>query len=218
MPATTRTDLFCLDDGRALRMTVAEPHGVVRGGLVMLPDAAGAADPAASGLPARLAAEGWLVAVPHLKGAGTLPVELDSVLDDVDIAFGWLATHGITADRIGVLGFDFGGAIALMVAAERHIGAAVTVGGGAVLQPVSEGLPALVDVAAELRCPWLGIYGEHRAGESDEVEKLRGAAIGSGMATDVVLLADPDHRFDLHPDTAGEAAQRVFNWFDAHLR
>lgn len=198
MPAT-RSEPVVLDDGRALRMTLAEPEGVIRGGLVVLHEARGVTEPVRARLGA-LAAEGWLVAAPHLDHLAE-----ESVLADVDIAFAWLARHGITADRIGVVGWEFGGAVAMMVAANRHVGAAVTVAGPGILQPLSDGLPALVDVAPSLRCPWLGLYGENAA---DEVEKLREAAINSGVATDVVLF----------PEAAFQAWPRVLNWFDAHLR
>jgi carboxymethylenebutenolidase len=174
-----------------------------------------------------LAAEGWLTVAPHIYDGDSTEVDdltaLDriselsgeSVLADTDIAFGWLAQHGIDADRIGVVGFELGGAVALVVAASRAIGAAVSVGGGGILNPLSPGLPALVDAAPTLRCPWLGLYGDKVA---DEVALLRDAAKRSETANDVVLYPAADHRFDIYPDTAVEAWQRVLNWFDAHLR
>ena len=84
-----------------------------------------------------------------------------------------------------------------------------------ILQPLSPGLPALVDVATELRCPWLGLYGDQY---DDEVLKLREAANRSESASDVLLFPAADHRFDIHPDGAVEAWSRMLNWFDAHLR
>lgn len=177
-----------------------------------------------------LAAEGWLVVVPHIyhgaEGSSEVDESLaadlvselsgDSVLADTDIAFGWLAQHGIGADQIGVVGFEFGGAVALVVAASRGIGAAVSVAGGSgIMQPLSPGLPALVDIATELRCPWLGLYGDKYA---DDVAALRESANRSESASDVLLFPAADHRFDIHPDGAFEAWQRMLNWFDAHLR
>ncbi|HEX2131714.1 MAG TPA: dienelactone hydrolase family protein [Actinophytocola sp.] len=225
--SATRTEPVRLADGRELRMTIAEPPGVVRGGLVVLHESRGITD-TVRGLASGLAAEGWLVVAPHIYHGGSdgdishdaaagLVSELsgDSVLADTDIAFGWLAQHGIGADRIGVVGFELGGAVAMVVAARRGIGAAVTVAGGGILRPLSDGLPALVDVAGELRCPWLGLYGDKFA---DEVERLREVASRSETATDVVLFPAADHRFDMHPDGAVEAWQRMLNWFDAHLR
>jgi len=215
-----------LDDGRALRMTFAEPPGVIRGGVVVLHEERGITDTMRA-LISGLAAEGWLTVAPHIYHGDSTEVDDesardrisalsgDSVLSDTDIAFGWLAQHGITADRIGVIGFELGGAVSLVVAASRNIGAAVSVAGGGILQPESPGLPALVDVASELRCPWLGLFGDKVA---DEVALLREAAKLSETANDVVLYPAADHRFDIYPDSAMEAWQRVLNWFDAHLR
>jgi carboxymethylenebutenolidase len=224
----TRTEPVVLADGRALRMTIAEPPGVVRGGLVVLHEARGITETVRS-LASGLAAEGWLVVAPHIyhgaDGSSEVDESLaaerasglsgDSVLEDSDIAFGWLAQHGISADRIGVVGFELGGAVAMVVAARRGIGAAVSVAGGGILQPLAHGLPALIEVATELRCPWLGLYGDKFA---DEVAQLREAASRSATATDVVLFPAADHRFDIHPDGAFEAWQRMLNWFDSHLR
>jgi len=210
-------------------MTFAEPQGVIRGGLVVLHEERGITE-SMRALVSGLAAEGWLTVAPHIYHGDSTEVDEfddesardrisalsgDSVLADTDIAFGCLAQHGIDADRIGVVGFELGGAVSLVVAASRNIGAAVSVAGGGILQPESPGLPALVDVASELRCPWLGLFGDKVA---DEVALLREAAKRSETANDIVLYPAADHRFDIYPDSAVEAWQRVLNWFDAHLR
>jgi carboxymethylenebutenolidase len=227
--SATRTEPVQLVDGRALRMTIAEPPGVIRGGLVVLHETLGITETVRA-LADGLAAEGWLVVVPHIYRGAHESGEVDesqaadlvsgltgdTLLADTDIAFGWLATHGIGADRIGVVGFELGGAVALVVAARRDIGAAVSVtGGSGIMQPLSPGLPALVDVAEELRCPWLGLFGDKYA---DDVARLREAANRSESASDVMLFPAADHRFDIHPDGTFEAWQRMLNWFDAHLR
>ncbi|OLR91421.1 dienelactone hydrolase family protein [Actinokineospora bangkokensis] len=200
-----------------VRLTCAEPDGVVRGGLVVLPEARGVTE-AVRGVVAGLAAEGWLVAVPHLHHGEHHEVDdpdLDAlsgpaVLTAHDAAAGWLAGHGVTPDRTGVIGFELGGAAAVLVATARDLGAAVTVAGGGILEPLAPSLPALVEVAGELRCPWLGLYREEGDDITPEqVEKLRDAASTAQTATDVVRF-----RFD----STYEAWQRALNWFDAHLR
>ncbi len=207
-------------------MTFAEPQGVIRGGLVVLHEQRGITATMRD-LISGLADEGWLTVAPHIYHGDSTEIDDDtardrisalsgeSVLADTDIAFGWLAQHGVSADRIGVVGFELGGAVSLVVAASRNIGAAVSVAGGGILQPASPDLPALVDVASELRCPWLGLFGDKVA---DEVALLREAAKRSETANDVLLYPAADHRFDIYPDNAVEAWQRVLNWFDAHLR
>ena len=228
----TRTDTVRLADGRALRLTIAEPDGVVRGGLVLLDAAHGVTDLVRL-LASAFASEGWLAVAPHISRgddgsvdpsgdhAQDTPGELsgDSVLTDADAAFGWLAERGVSSDLIGVIGFEVGGSAALVVAARRSIGAAVSISARGIVTPLSERIPPLLELAPEIKCPWLGIYGDQDADiDSAEVEKLRDAVVESGVATDVVRFPNANHRFDTDQAGAAEAWQRTLNWFDAHLR
>jgi len=211
---STRIETLSLTDGRELRVTIAEPDSAVRGGLVVLHEARGITAKVRS-LVSSLAAEGWLAIAPHLYDSDRVhgddirdqvsKLSGDRLLEDTDVAFVWLGQQGVSADRMGVVGFDIGGTVAMVVAASRTIGAAVTVQGPGILEPLSDVLPALVDVASDLTCPWLGIY---RDDDSEEVSKLRDAVISSETASDVV-------RFDVSSD---EAWARALNWFDAHMR
>jgi carboxymethylenebutenolidase len=227
----TRTEVIQLDDGRSVRLTVAEPDRPVRGGLVVLHESRGVTD-VVRGLVASLADEGWLAVAPHLYGvrnADEVPdddvdhevsrLSGESVLADTDVAAGWLAERGVAADRTGVIGFDLGGTVAMVVASNRTVGAAVSVAGVGILAPLTDGLPALVDVAGELTCPWLGIYGDDEdAIPAAEIEKLRDAAATAEVATDVVRFAGTDNRFDTDQKAGAEAWDRTLNWFDLHLR
>ncbi|SFO24567.1 carboxymethylenebutenolidase [Pseudonocardia ammonioxydans] len=231
MTTGIRTEGVPLTDGSELRLTVAEPDGPARGGVVVLQEARGVTDSVRL-LVTGLANDGWLAVAPHLyhrDGADDLGAGSDSevaaqlgrlepgqIMDDCDTAFGWLADNGVEADRMGVLGFDIGGTVALHVAANRIMGAAVTVAGEGVEKSPSRSVPALVETAPELTCPWLGIYSE--AADSAAVARLRDAAGRSGMATDVVVYPATGYRFDDDPDSAAEAWERVLNWFGAHLR
>jgi carboxymethylenebutenolidase len=229
-----RTETVPLVDGSALRLTVAEPVSAIRGGIVVLHEARGVTD-SVRGIVHGLAADGWLAVAPHLyhrDGADELDgadeevqqqvdrLEGEQVMADTDTAFGWLAEHGIAPDLMGVIGFDLGGSVAMLVAAKRTLGAAVTVAGDRVAATTpATGLPSLIDAAPGLTCPWLGIYGEAAGGEPDpEVARLRDAAASSQMATDVVVYPRRGHRFDDDPDVAADAWQRTLNWFDSHLR
>lgn len=228
----TRTDTVRLPDGRALRMTIAEPESVVRGGLVLLHAADGDTDLVRL-LASSFAAEGWLAVAPHIYRGDNGSVDPsgdpaddtagqlsdDSVLTDADAAFGWLAERGVSSDLIGVIGFEVGGSAALVVAARRSIGAAVSIAARGIVTPLSERIPPLVELAPEIKCPWLGIYGDQDEDvDPSEVEKLRDAVIESGVATNVVRFPHANHRFDTDHEGAAEAWQRTLNWFDAHLR
>ena len=219
-----------LSDGCGCPISVAAPESTVRGGIVVEPDTRGVTD-AVWQLAAGLASEGWLAVIPHLyhrDGVDVVPEGYDdgaavrwyverltaqSVHAGTDAAFRWLARRGVTTDRIGVVGFGLGGALALMVATQRELGAAVTVGGIGVVQPVAAMLPALVDIAPDLRCPWLGIYGWDGGVPEEEIHKLRDAAHSAHVATDLVHCC-----FDADRSVAPEAWARTLNWFCSHLR
>jgi carboxymethylenebutenolidase len=218
-----RTEAVPLVDGSDLRLTVAEPDGPARGGIVVLHEARGVTD-AVRRLVEGMAGDGWLVVAPHLyhRDGEDLPTEEhvarlegDQVMADTDTAFGWLAEHEVEADRMGVVGFDLGGSVALLVAARRTLGAAVTVAGGGISEPLGP-LPALLTAAPDLTCPWLGIYGDRD--DLKELDALLAAARESEVATDLVTYPGQGHRFDDDPATAADAWQRMLNWFDSHLR
>ncbi|WP_263250435.1 dienelactone hydrolase family protein [Saccharopolyspora rosea] len=230
----TRTETLALTDGTQLRLTVAEPDHVIRGGLVVLHEARGVTDRVRR-LAAMLAEDGWLTVVPHLYHRdGTdefhdhhpdehvdhqvRRLSGEAILADSDASFVWLTDRDVPADRQGVIGFDIGGTAALVVAASRSIGAAVSVGGRGILEPLSASLPPLVEIAHELACPWLGLYGDDDEIEPGEVDKLREVADGAEVVTDVVRFPGGEHRFDRDPDLAEEARRRACNWFDLHLR
>ena len=228
----TRTEQIPLIDGSALRLTVAEPVGPARGGIVVLHEARGMTS-AVRGMVARLAGEGWLTVAPHLyhrddtdeigaddgdrvrEQVGRL--ESGAVMADTDTAFGWLADRAITADRMGVLGFDVGAIVALLVATERTLGAAVSVADEASMASVRDRMPALSGAAPALTCPWLGLYGTAGDGAVD-VERLRETGAAAEAVTNVVVYPHSGHRFDADPDAAVDAWSRTLNWFDAHLR
>jgi carboxymethylenebutenolidase len=211
-----------LSGGRGVLLSVVAPESTVRGGIIVGPETHGVT-PVVRQLAAGLASEGWLAVIPHLfhgDGKDELPQSArlqrltgESVRADTDAALQWLAGSGVAADRTGVVGLGLGGAVALIVATQRDFGAAVTLGGIGVVQPVAPTLPALVDVAPELRCPWLGIYDHDGEVPEEEVHKLRDAAHSAQVATDLV------HRhFDTGQCLAPEAWARTLNWFDCHLR
>ncbi len=218
-----------LSDGSRLRLSVVAPESTVRGGIIVGPEARGVTDGVwrfATGL----ASEGWLAVIPdlfHRCDVDELPEDGDegalcghleqltgeSLRVDTDATLQWLDRSGVSADRTGVVGFCLGGAVALILATQYDLGAAVTIGGIGVVAPLAATLPALVDVAPALRCPWLGIYGDDGAVPEEDVHKLRDAAHSARVATDLVHC-----HFDTDQGVAPEAWARTLNWFDCHLR
>ena len=139
----------------------------------------------------RAAAEGYHAVAPdlfHRGGGGVAPYgDLqaaasyfqgmagdDGILADMDAALDHLRGQGFSDDRIGVLGFCFGGRVSFLTGARRALGAAVTLYGGGIMKanPFLP-FPALVDDVATMRTPWLGMYGTADQGiPQDEVDAL----------------------------------------------
>ena len=192
----THTEDYERSDGRAVRLTFAEPDGVTRGGLVVLHEADGVNDGVML-LVSALAEEGWLAVAPHITSPGAEP-GCAEVLAATDVTLAWLVDRDISADLLGVVGFDLGGTAALVVAARRSLGAAVSVSPVGISKPVASDLPALVDVAGTVISPWLGIHGTDDDADEAEIERLREAASAAKVATNVVSYPGANHRFDAH--------------------
>lgn len=216
-----------LPDGTRLPLTVATPDSAVRGGIVVGLRSHGVTD-SVWRLAAGLAAEGWLAVIPHLYHRDSLDelpgdestvsgrvtrLTASSLRADTDAALDWLARHGVSGDRIGAVGVELGATVALIAATQNDLGAAVSIGGIGVVTPVAATLPALVDIAPELRCPWLGIYPQGGEVPEGEVHKLRDAAHSAQVATDLVHC-----RCDTDQFLAPEVWARTLNWFGSHLR
>ncbi len=147
-------------------------------------------------------------------------LEGEQVMADTDTAFGWLADHDISADRMGVIGFDLGGSVALLVAAKRTLGAAVTVAGErASPSPRPPACPRWSTPPPA--SPARGWASTARRPTASPIPRSTGCATPPRrreVATDVVVYPRSGHRFDDDPDAAADAWQRTLNWFDSHLR
>jgi carboxymethylenebutenolidase len=219
-------------------LTVQEPTGTPKGGIVVVQEAFGVNDHIED-VARRFAAEGWLAVAPHLFHRTGDPklgytdmtpvmeqmqaLTRDGVLTDLDAAFARLAAAGIDATRQGVVGFCMGGTVALVADAERQVGAAVTFYGGGVKEG-RFGFPALVEEAPKLRAPWLGLFGDLDQGiPVADVEELRTAAASSGQPTEIVRYPEAGHGFhcdqreSFHGPSATDAWRRTLAWFDRYL-
>jgi carboxymethylenebutenolidase len=80
-------------------------------------------------------------------------------------------------------------------------------------------------LAKDLRCPWIGLYGDLDQGiPVEQVEALRGATAKSKLRTEIVRYADAAHGFhcDARPAAYNESAavdahQCTLDFFDAEL-
>lgn len=220
-------------------LTVSRPDGPVRGGVIVVQEAWGVNAHIGS-VTAKLAAQGYLAAAPHLYHrvgdpavddfnaarpllAGLNGADLTADLGD---ALAFLADEGVADDRIGIVGFCMGGTVALWAAATLPVAAAVTFYGSGITKPRWSGVPAGLELAGRLRAPWLGFYGDKdRSIPVEDVEALRSALGSAGVAATILRYPDAGHAFATDPaspnhvpEAARDAWTRTFGWFDAHLR
>lgn len=222
-----------------MQCAVTRPQGRTRGGVVLIQEAFGLTDHIVSCVD-RMAESGWIAVAPalyHRQEYATfsyddLPpaLEMMGTLDpddmqvDVDAALGYLAAAGFSDAQCGIVGFCMGGAISLRASTQRALGASVTYYGGGVTFG-RFGLPPLVDLAPELRSPWLGLYGDlDHSIPVEGVEQLRESAATATVPTELIRYADAGHGFNcddradhFNPAASADAWQRMQAWFDLHI-
>ncbi|MEY2571141.1 MAG: carboxymethylenebutenolidase, partial [Acidimicrobiaceae bacterium] len=149
----------------------------------------------------------------------------EALLTDVDATIEHLHAAGFADDHIGIVGFCMGGRVTFLVAVRRGLGAAVGFYGGGIVTARFPQFPALVDEAAHLRTPWLGLFGDLDTGiPVADVEELRQRLDKEAPADhDIVRYPEAEHGFhcDVRPSYNAAAAadgwQRTLAWFAGHL-
>ena len=177
----------------------------------------------------RFAAEGFVALAPDLyhgkstkspdeAGKLMMAMRIDEAEKDLSAAVDFLSTHDATAgDKVGVVGFCMGGALALYTATKNpKIGACVVFYGG---HPnVRPDLP-------NLQSPVLGLYGEiDKSVTPDSARELESKLKSLGKEIEVKIYPDADHAFfnDTRPAVyneaaAGDAWQRTINFLRERL-
>ena len=224
-----------------MRLYEATPDGPAKGAVIVVMEAFGVNDHIED-VARRAAAAGYHAVAPdffHRAGGGTAAYDDfgtvmakfqgmsdDGILVDVDAALDHLRAAGFSDDKIGITGFCFGGRVTFLVSARRSLGAGVTFYGGGIVKPGGLPFPGLLEEAATLRTPWLGLFGDLDKGiPVDDVEALRAALDEADpVPHEIVRYADADHGFHCndrpavyHAEAAADAWRRAVAWFDTHL-
>jgi carboxymethylenebutenolidase len=207
-----------------------------RGAVVVIADARGITEYVLS-VCEQLRGAGWLAITPHLYHRdGITEVALadcattmltltgEGIDADVDACLDYLRTAGLPPRRTAIIGFCMGGTVAFRAATRHQLAAAVSFYGGAVSTPYWSGVPPLLEIAGDLRAPWLGLYGENDTWVStDEITRLRAAAAHSPVPTELISYPGAAHAFHTperpetyHPEAARDAWGRMLAWLDAH--
>jgi carboxymethylenebutenolidase len=224
-----------------MRCYEAAPDGEPLGAVVVIQEAFGV-NPHIEDVTRRLAAAGYHAVAPdmfHRTGPGAVVDYGDfgsvmehfvgigsdeAILSDVDATLAYLRTLGFADRNIAIIGFCFGGRVTFLVAAQRALGAAAGFYGGGIVTGRFPQFPALVERAATLETPWLGVFGDlDESIPAADVEQLREALIAAPVATEVVRYADAEHgincdaRPSYNAEAAADAWSRALDWFAGHL-
>jgi carboxymethylenebutenolidase len=216
----------------------ARPDSEARSAVVVIQEAFGVNEHIED-VTRRFADAGYHAVAPHLfhrSGGGTAPygdfakviplyehLDDDGILVDVDAAREHLHAAGWDDGAVGIVGFCFGGRVTFLVALRRTLGAAVGFYGGGIVTPRFPQFPPLIDDAAQLRTPWLGVFGDRDESiPADDVERLRDALTAAPVTTEIVRYPDAGHGFhcdqrDAYDETAAKDAwNRTLAWFETH--
>jgi carboxymethylenebutenolidase len=144
----------------------------------------------------------------------------DTMLTDLDRTSAWALAHHGDTDRLGVIGFCRGGRDTWLYAEHNPYLKAAVAFYGPVAGPTSDIQPKTpLDLARELKCPLLGLYGG--ADDSINIEDVRrAAAIAKTVGQTVKVEVFPgaphgfhaDYRTTYHQQAAEKAWADMLDW------
>lgn len=144
-----------------------------------------------------------------------------TVLSDLDAAVAWAGANKGDARRLAVTGFCRGGRNTWLYAAHNPaLKAAVAWYGPIKGQPSAIQPKTALDVAGELKCPLLGMYGAKDDGiPQADVREAEAKAKAAGKTVEIVVFPDAGHGFhaDYRPSynaaDAEDGWKRMLAWF-----
>ncbi len=130
------------------------------------------------------------------------------------------------SDRVGATGFCWGGGVAIQFVADYKDLKAAVVWYGTLTRPYKDDPPKTsFDVAQEIKCPLLGLFGEEDQSPTPaDVRKFEELLKRSNPNVEIVIYPKAGHAFhaDYRPNYRPEAAKdgwtRCVAWFDKYLK
>ena len=194
----------------------------------------------------RVAEEGYIALAPdyfHRTGAGMQleyndagmaegmkhlgQLDADQMIADANASLGYLRGRSdVVGDKIGAMGFCIGGHMTYLTACETDVAAAASYYGGGIAAPQGPGgkestLGRTSKISGKLHC-YFGA--KDLLIPNDQVDAIRSALEGSGVAHEVQVYAEADHGFHCdqrptyHEASAKDAWRRTFELFGSTLR
>ena len=176
------------------------------------------------------AREGGTLALPDqqavMKVANSVPD--GQAMGDLDALVAYAkAQPSARADRIGVTGFCRGGMYTLLFAAHNQDVKAAVAWYGPIRPAKTPGIrdAGPLDLAAKIKAPVLGLYGEADQGiPVADVKAMEGALKANGTAAEFILYPGAPHAFNAdyrqsyRPEAAKDAWTRCVAWFNTYLK
>ncbi len=188
----------------------------------------------------RFAALGYYAVAPeffHRSGSPEVPYDdfaaamapmgelnKEGITEDLLATSAFLEEAGYHASATGIVGYCMGGTVAFYAGTLGIVGASATYYGGGV-ETGRFGFAPLLELASELKSPWIGHYGDLDKGiPPEQVEALRQATSAVSLPTEIYRYADAEHGFScdgrvqVYNDAATKVAlERTLRFFDEHL-
>jgi carboxymethylenebutenolidase len=224
----------------AMKIYDVQPEGESSGAVIVVQEAFGVNEHIRD-VTRRFAAAGFRAVAPtifHRAGGGTAPYDDfskviplfegltdDGIVSDVDATVKYLGDAGFDDERIGIVGFCFGGRVTFLVATRRKLGAAVGFYGGGIVTSRLPIFTPLIGDAGKLATPWLGLFGDADTGiPVEDVERLRETLDReTEVPHEIVRYPGAEHGFhcDVRPAYDEAAAKdgwrRTLDWFRRRL-
>jgi carboxymethylenebutenolidase len=191
----------------------------------------------------RFAAEGYNAVMPnlyHRDAPGASPddaaaaarakggVPDDRLVGDVAGGAAYLRGLSNSNGNVGVIGYCSGGRQSFLAAISLPLQAAVNCYGAFVVGTPPPDLPLkvtpLVDRAADLTCPLLGLFGaDDKMPTPEQVDELEQALKAQGKTYEFHTYENAGHAFfavnrpAYRPEAAADGWKRIFDWFGRYL-